>query len=78
MVFLVAVVSFLANNLTASMIIETLINGYMLIASTDTIVTSFLFIFSSLSLYFRSDDWRMETREYLTFPLTNNFLSQDS
>ena len=61
--FLGAAVSFLAKNLTAFLIVEILIDGYMLIASTDAIVTSSLFIFSSSSLSFRSYAWTMETRE---------------
>ena len=35
MVFLVAAVSLLANNLTAFLVVASLIDGYMLIASTD-------------------------------------------
>ena len=54
MVFLVSVVSFLAMNLTESLVVESLLYGFMLIASTGTIVTSYLFIFSSSYLYFRS------------------------
>ena len=63
MVFLVAVVSFLENNLTAFLIVESFIDGYMLIASTDTIVTLSLFTFSSSSLSFMSDAWTMDTRD---------------
>ena len=55
MVFLVAAVSFLVKKLTAFLIVDIFIGGYMLIASTGAIVTSYLFFFSSLSLYFRSD-----------------------
>ena len=40
MVFLVATVSFLKNNLTDFLIVDCLIEGYVLIASTDAIVTS--------------------------------------
>ena len=47
MVFLVSDVRFLAKNLTAFLIVEIYIDGYMLIASTDAIVTSSLFIFRS-------------------------------
>ena len=54
MVFLVAEASFIANNLTAFLIVESLIDGYMLIASTDDIVTLSLFTYSSSSLYFSS------------------------
>ena len=57
MVFLVAAVIFLAKNLTAFLIVESFIEGYMLIASTDTIATSSLFTSSSSSLSFRSDAW---------------------
>ena len=42
MVFLVADVTFLANNLTAFMIVDSLIGEYMLIPSTDAIFTSSL------------------------------------
>ena len=45
-VFLVSAVSFLAKNPTAFLIVEIFIDGYMLIASTDAIVTSSLFIYS--------------------------------
>ena len=55
MVFLVAVLSFLANNISAFLIVESFIKGYMLISSTDAIVASYLFISSSSSLSFRSD-----------------------
>ena len=54
MVLLVAEASFIANNLTAFLIDEILIEGYMLIASTDDIVTLSLFTYSSSSLYFSS------------------------
>ena len=63
MVLLVASVSFLANNINSFLIVGIFIDGYMLIASTDAIVTSSIFIFSSSSLYFRSHAWTMETRE---------------
>ena len=63
MVFLVAVVNFLANNLTAFLIVESLVEGYMLIALTEDIVISSLFNSSSSSLSFKSDAWIMETRE---------------
>ena len=45
MVFLVAAVSFIADNLTASLIVEILIEGYMLIALTDAIVTLSIFTY---------------------------------
>ena len=61
--FLVAVVSFLAKNLTVFLIVEILIKGYTLISSTEAIVISSLFNSSSSGLYFRSDAWTMETRE---------------
>ena len=38
MVFLVAVVSFLAKNINSSLIVESFIEGYMLIALTEAIV----------------------------------------
>ena len=62
-VLLVAAVSFLANNLTTFLIVEILIDGYILIASTDSIVLSYIFIISSTSLSFTLDAWTMETRE---------------
>ena len=43
--FLFAAVSFIANNLTDFLIVEIFIEGYMLIASTDAIVTSSLFTY---------------------------------
>ena len=52
MVFLVSLVSFLAKYLTAFLIVASLIYGYMLIASTDLIVTSSLFNSNSYSLSF--------------------------
>ena len=52
MVFLVAAVSFTAKNLTAFLIVESLIEGYMLIAPTHAIVTSSLFTSSSSSISF--------------------------
>ena len=45
MVFLVAAISFIAKNLTEFLIVEIFIEGYMLIASTDAIVTSSLFTY---------------------------------
>ena len=45
MVFLVAALSFITKNFTAFLIVEIFIEGYMLIASTDTIVTSSLFTY---------------------------------
>ena len=42
MVFLVSVLSVLAKNLTAFLIVASLIEEYMLIATTDAIVTSSL------------------------------------
>ena len=63
MVFLVAMVSVLAKNLTAFLIFASLIEGYMLIESTDTIVTSSLTNFLSSTLSFRSEAWTMEKRE---------------
>ena len=59
-VLLVAVVSFLAKNLTAFFIVESLIEGYMLIASNEAIVIFSFFNTSSSSLYFRLDAWTMD------------------
>ena len=53
MVLLVVAVSFIAKNLTDFLIVESFIEGYMLIASTDAIVTSSLFTSSSSCLSFR-------------------------
>ena len=58
-VFLIAAVIFLAKNITAFLIVEGLIEGYMLIASTDTIVHLSIFTSSSSGIYFKSDDWKM-------------------
>ena len=55
MVILVAVVSVLANNHTAFLIVAILIEGYMLIALTYAIVTSSLIYFFSSNLSFRSE-----------------------
>ena len=63
MVFLVSAVSFLPKNLTDFLVVVSLIDGYMLIASTKSIFTLSLYIFSSSSLSFRSDAWTMEMRE---------------
>ena len=63
MVFLVAAVSFLANNITVFLVAAILIEGYMLIAYTYSIFTPSIFNYNSSKLYFRSDDWTMETRE---------------
>ena len=63
MVFLVAAVSFLAKNLTDFLIVASLIEGYMLIAFSDAIVTPSLFNSDYSSISFRSYDWIMDTRE---------------
>ena len=63
MVFLVAAVSFLANNITVFLVAAILIEGYILIASTDAIFTQSLFNSNCSSLSFRSGAWNMETRE---------------
>ena len=47
MVFLVYLVSFIAKYLTAFFIVASLIDGYILIASIDAIVTSSLFTSNS-------------------------------
>ena len=60
MVFLVASVIFLAKNLTAFLIVDSLIEGYILIASTESIVISYLFNTSSSSLSFMLDAWTMD------------------
>ena len=53
MVFLVAAVIFLAKNITAFLIVNSLVERCMLIASNDTIVTLSLFTSISSGLYFR-------------------------
>ena len=63
MFFLVAMVSFLAKNLTDFLIFESFIDGYMLIESIEDIVTSYCFIFSSSSVYCSYDAWTMEKHE---------------
>ena len=63
MVFLVATVSFLANNLTAFLVVESLIEGYMAISPTYAIVTLSILNSSSSSISFRLDAWTMETSE---------------
>ena len=63
MVFLVAAVSFLVKNITDFLIVSSLIEGYILLASTDAIVTKFLFISNYSSLSFRSDACTMEKHE---------------
>ena len=55
MVFLVAPVIVFAKNITDFFIVESLIEGYMLIVSTDKLVTSSQFTSSYSSLTFRSD-----------------------
>ena len=60
-VFLVSLVSFLAKYLTTFIIVTSFIDGYMLIACTDVIVTSSLSTPSSLILSFRSEAWKMES-----------------
>ena len=54
---------FFAKYLTAFLIFASLIDGYMLIASTDAIVTSSVFTPNSLSISFRSEAWTMESCE---------------
>ena len=60
--FLVYAVSPLVKNLTAFLIVESFIEGYMLIASTDAIVTPYVFIFNSSILFCRSYAWTMVRR----------------
>ena len=56
-VFLTSLVSFLAKNLAAFFIVASLIDGYILIVSTDAIVTSYFFNPISSSVSFRSESW---------------------
>ena len=51
-IFLVAAVSFLANNITALLIVDSFIIGYTIIESNDDIVTLSLSTFISSSLSF--------------------------
>ena len=44
MAFLVDEVSFIANDLTSFIIVDILVEGYMLIASTDAIVAPSLYL----------------------------------
>ena len=60
-VFLVSLVSFLVEYLTPFLIVASFIDGYMLIASTDAILTSSLFKPRYSSLSFRSEDWTVES-----------------
>ena len=60
---LVPAVNCLAKNLTEFLVVVILIEGYMVIASTDVIVTPYLFNSNFSGLSFGSDDCTMETRE---------------
>ena len=53
--------NFSCKKLTSFLIVESFMEGYMLISSTDAIVTLYLFTFSSSSISFRLDAWTMET-----------------
>ena len=70
MVFLVAAVSFLANNLTTFLVFESFIEGFILIASTDDILSLSLFSYSSSSFYFMLDAWTVGTWEILGLKLS--------
>ena len=61
-VFLVAAVIFLEKNITAFVIVASLMGGYMLTASTDGIVTLTLLIFNYSNLSSKSYASTMETR----------------
>ena len=63
MVFLVSLVSFLVKYLTDFLIVASFIDGYMLIASTDAIVTSSLFTPNYSIISFRPEAWTMESHE---------------
>ena len=63
MVFLVAALSFIAKNLTEFLIVESFIEGYMVIASTDAISTLYLFTLSSSSISLMLDAWTIEKRQ---------------
>ena len=71
MVFLVAAIIFIAKNLTSFLIVDIFIEGYMLIASTDAIVTLSLIFSNHPSLSFSSDALTMETCGYFTLALSN-------
>ena len=60
--FLDSLVSVLAKYLTALLIVVSLIEGYILIASTEAIVTFSFFNLISSSFPFRSEAWTMEFR----------------
>ena len=60
-VFLFDTVSFLAKNLAYFLIAENLIEGCMLIESTDYIFILSLFNYSSSVVSFWSNAWTMET-----------------
>ena len=59
-VFLVSLVSVLEKYLTAFLIVASLIEGYILITSTDAIVTPSFFNPISSSVSFRPGAWTME------------------
>ena len=60
---LVAAVSFIAKNLTSFLTVASFTEGYILIASTDDIVTLSLFISNYSIISFRFDAWRMDMHE---------------
>ena len=60
---MVYLVSVLAKNLTAFLIVVSLTEGYILIASIDAIVNSSFFNTISSSVSFGSEAWTMELRE---------------
>ena len=62
-VFLVDVVSPLVKNLTAFLIVASLIEGYILTAYTDAIFDPYIFIYNSSILSLRSDYWTMVLSE---------------
>ena len=62
-IFLVDAVITLDKNINAFLIVVSFIEGYMLTASTDTIVTLSIFIYNYFCLSFWLDAWKMVTRE---------------
>ena len=78
-IFLVAAVSFLANNITALLIVDSFIIGYTIIESNDDIVTLSLSTFISSSLSFFATMlgiWKHVCSSLLLYPALS--YSQDS
>ena len=63
MVFFIAAVIFIGNIISSFLSFDSLIEDYMIIASTDGISTLSIFNSISSSISFRSDAWTIKTRE---------------